>query len=65
MGAQFATIFSRDLLKPAQAKRLTFEAQSFNVGIAWSDFRGQTLEQLVNAVLAINEQLSKSLDLED
>jgi len=58
MGAQWATIFSRDLLTPAQAKNLTFEAQVLNVGLGWSDFQGQTLPLLTDAVLAIDEQLA-------
>jgi len=60
MGGQVATIFSRDLLKPAQAKCITFDAQAYNVGLAWSDFQGQILPQLIKAVLAIDEQLSIS-----
>ena len=57
MGAQWTTIFSRDLLKPAQAKDITFDAQAFNVGLAWSDFQGQTLMQLIEAVIAIDAEL--------
>lgn len=57
MGGLWATIYSRDLLKPAQAKNLTFEAQSLNVGLAWSDFQGEALHQLIQAVIAIDEEL--------
>ena len=60
MGRQWATIFSRDLLKSAQAKGLTFDAQAFNVSLAWSDFQGGTLPQLIDAVVRIDEQLSIS-----
>jgi hypothetical protein len=59
MGAQSVTIFSRDLLTPAQAKNLTFEAQANNVGLGWSDFQGRTLQSLIDAVLAIDEQLGR------
>jgi len=60
MGAQWATIFSRDLLKPTQAKGLTFETQEHNVGLGWSDFQGQTLQQLIDAILTIDQQLTAS-----
>ncbi len=60
MGVQWTTIFSRDLLTAAQAKDLTFEAQSTNVGLGWSDFQAQSLPQLTAAVLAIDEQLAAS-----
>ncbi len=57
MGGKWATIFSRDLLTPAQAKNLTFEAQANNVSLGWSDFQGRTLQPLIDAVIAIDEQL--------
>ena len=56
-GRPWVTIFSRDLLTPAQAKNLTFEAQASNVSFASSDFQGRTLQSLIDAVLAIDEQL--------
>jgi hypothetical protein len=58
MGTQWVTIFSRDLQTPAQAKNLTFEAQSANVGLAWSDFQAQNLIPLIDAVLAIDKDLT-------
>ena len=58
MGAQWATIFSRDLLTFPQAKGLTFEAQASSVGLSWSDFQGKTLQLLIDTVLAIDEKLA-------
>jgi hypothetical protein len=58
MGAQWSTIFSRNLLTPAQAKNLTFEAQSANLRLAWSDFQAKTLLPLIDAVLAIDSELT-------
>ena len=60
MGRQWAAVFSRDLLTSAQAENLAFEARSFNVGLAWSDFQGRTLQLLTDAVLAIDRQLAAS-----
>jgi len=58
MGAQWVTIFSRDLLTVGQAKGLTFEGQATNVSLGWSDFQGQTLMQLIEAMIAIDEQIA-------
>jgi hypothetical protein len=58
MGAQWVTIFSRDLLTSGQARGLTFEAQAANVDLGWSDFQGQTLPQMIDAVLTIDQQLT-------
>ncbi len=57
MGVQWATVFSRDLLTSNEAKGQTFEAQEFNVRIAWSDFQGGQLDSLIKAILEIDEQL--------
>jgi hypothetical protein len=62
MGAKWVTIFSRDLLTSVQAKDLTFEAQSLNVGLGWSDFQAQSLMALISAVLAIDKQLADSAE---
>lgn len=60
LGAQFVSIFRRDLLTEAQARDLTFEAQELNVGLAWSDFQGRTLNQLADAVIEIDKRLGSS-----
>jgi PD-(D/E)XK nuclease superfamily len=62
MGAQWVSIFSRDLLTSVQAKGLAFEAQSVNVGLGWSDFQAQSLMALINAVLAIDKELADSAE---
>ena len=58
MGVQFVTIFSRDFLTAPQAKGMSFEAQSTNVHLAWSDFFGQTLGALTKAMMEIDSSLS-------
>jgi hypothetical protein len=63
MGVQWATIFSRNLQTSAQAKNLTFEAQSANLELAWSDFQAQNLTPLINAVLAIDKELTEEVPL--
>jgi hypothetical protein len=57
MGVQWVTLFSRDLLTANQAKGLSFEAQATNVGLAWSDFKGRTLQTLIDAILEIDAQI--------
>ena len=54
MGAKWATIFSRDLLTSAQAKGLTLEQQVNNVLLGWSDFQGDALPKITQAVVDID-----------
>jgi len=58
MGAQLATIFSRDLLTVNEAKGQAFEAQEFAVRAAWSDFQARQLPSLIEAILKIDRQLA-------
>ncbi len=59
MGAQWVTIFSRDLLTANQAKGMTFEQQEFNVRAAWSDFQGGQLGSLITAIIELDELLNQ------
>lgn len=61
MGAQWATIFSRDLLTANQAKGLAFEAQEVNVRAAWTDFQVGQLSLLIQGILDIENQLDPFL----
>jgi hypothetical protein len=61
MGAQWATIFSRDLLNANQAKGMTFEAQEFNVRAAWSDFQSGQLGPVIQAIVDIDKRLAEEL----
>ena len=54
MGAKWATIFSRDLLTSAQAKGLTLEQQVNNVLLGRSDFQGDALPKITQAVVDID-----------
>ncbi|HEY1562240.1 MAG TPA: PD-(D/E)XK nuclease family protein [Caulobacteraceae bacterium] len=53
MGQVTATVYNRELLTPAQAQTLTFEQQAANVSLAWSDFQGKELVNLVSEIEAI------------
>jgi len=57
MGLQWATIYSRDLLTSAQAQNMEFEAQSFAVQAAWSDFHSHDLMPLIAEIEAIAKQI--------
>jgi hypothetical protein len=57
MGAQWVTLFSRDLLTANQAKGLSFEAQATSVGLAWGDFQGRKLQALIDAILEIDANI--------
>jgi hypothetical protein len=57
MGNQWVTLFSRDLLTANQAKGLSYEAQATNVGLAWADFQGRTLQALIDAILDIDANI--------
>ena len=58
MGEKWATIFSRDLLTVERAAGMSADVQANVAGLAWSDFQGQTLGPLVDAVLAIDRAIA-------
>lgn len=58
MGQKWAAIYSKDLLTAAQAKSMAYEAQATNVSLAWSDFQGTILPELISAILEIDADLS-------
>jgi hypothetical protein len=58
MGAKWATIFSRDLLTAAQASQLSFEAQTTNAALAWSDFQASQLPALITSILSLDVELA-------
>jgi hypothetical protein len=60
MGNVTATVYSRELLTPAQAADLDFDQQVTNVSFAWSDFQGRELMALIAEVEAIAQQLPTS-----
>jgi hypothetical protein len=58
MGQKWAAIYSRDLLTAPQARSMAYEAQATNVSLAWSDFQGTVLPDLISAILEIDADLS-------
>lgn len=48
----------RDLLTAERAATMTAEAQASNLELSWSDFQGETLGRLIDAVLEIDSKLS-------
>ncbi|WP_269514044.1 PD-(D/E)XK nuclease family protein [Brevundimonas subvibrioides] len=57
MGAQWVTIFSRDLQTAQQAKGQSFQVQANSAGLAWSDFQGRSLQPLIDAIIDIDDRL--------
>lgn len=58
MGAQFNTVYSRDLLTMEAAATIGSEAQVNNLRLAWSDFLGGTLPRLIDAILDMDERIA-------
>jgi hypothetical protein len=57
MGQQYCTVFSKDLLTAEKAATITAEAQANNVALAWSEFQGVILPQLIDAALEIDAEI--------
>ncbi len=57
MGVKWSTIFSHDLLTAEGAATMSAEAQVSNVSLAWSDFQGTVLLQLIDAILEIDAEI--------
>lgn len=57
MGVKWSTIFSRDLLTAERAAALSAEVQVSDVGLAWSEFQGTTLPELIGAILEIDAEI--------
>lgn len=58
MGVKWSTIFSCDLITAELAETLTAEQQEANVDLAWSEFQGTTLPELIQAVLEIDKEIA-------
>lgn len=56
MGVKWVTIFSRDLLTPEQAAKLSAEQQANNLRLAWSEFQAAVLPGLIDSVLEIDAE---------
>lgn len=61
MGKQYSTVFSRDLITAERARTIGAEAQAGNVAVAWSEFQGKTLLELIEEVIAIDAEITQSL----
>ncbi|HEX8511975.1 MAG TPA: PD-(D/E)XK nuclease family protein [Allosphingosinicella sp.] len=57
IGVKWVTIFSRDLMTAERAATMSAEAQANNLGLAWSEFQGTTLQQLIRAILEIDAEI--------
>lgn len=56
MGMKWVTIFSRDLLTPERAAKMSAEQQANNLRLAWSEFQAEVLPGLIEAVLEIDAE---------
>jgi hypothetical protein len=61
MGNKWASIFSLDLLTSIQSKGLTVDQQAQNASLAWSDFQGKILPELIQAILDIDAGRSEKV----
>ncbi|MDB5407505.1 MAG: hypothetical protein JWL84_2417 [Rhodospirillales bacterium] len=61
MGLKWVTIFSRDLLTSAQARGLSLDQQAANASLAWSDFQGRQLQELIQEILRIEEHRAATI----
>ncbi len=59
MGEKWTTIFCQDFLTVPQAKGLTFEQQATNVRLGWSSFQGSQLQELIAAIIRIDEEIAQ------
>lgn len=60
LGEKWSSLYRKDLLTSERAANLTTEAQINNLDLAWSDFQAQTLPQLIDAVIEIDEQIGRT-----
>lgn len=53
----WATIYSRDLINAKQGSNLSFDEQTKNLGLSWSDFQSKCLPEIIDAMIAIDNKI--------